>query len=62
MAPPSQSERRGLWLTDLIKLGGFVIAIHEAFTTRDPVVFATASVMMAGAQGAENVLKKVGSG
>lgn len=62
MAPPSQTERRSLWLTDLIKLAGVIIALHEAFTARDPVVFGVASFMLAGAQGVENVWRRVGSG
>lgn len=54
---PRNGSGPGLWITWLIKVAGLVIAVHEAFTTRDPVVFATASFMLAGAQGAENALK-----
>lgn len=46
-----------LWFTRLIKLGGFFIAIYNTVTTKDPAAFAIASFMLAGAQGAENILK-----
>lgn len=51
------SDRATFAITNLIKLGGFVIAVNEAFTTKDPATFAIASFMLAGAQGAENFLK-----
>lgn len=55
------AARRALWITDLIRLAGIVIAVHEALTSRDPGVFVIASFMLAGAQGGENVIKKVAS-
>lgn len=60
-SPPSRSSRSddALWLTKLIKLGGFFIAIYNAVTVRDPATFAVASFMLAGGQGAENVLRGV---
>lgn len=57
--PQSSRTDDALWLTRLIKLGGFFIAIYNAVTVRDPASFAVASFMLAGAQGAENVLKGV---
>lgn len=55
-APPP-TDRVSLGITWAIKLGGIVIAVHETFTTHDPAAYAVASVMMAGAQGVENVIK-----
>lgn len=50
------SDRATFAITNLIKLAGLVIAVHEAFSARDPVVFATASFMLAGAQASESAL------
>lgn len=47
------------FVTTCIKLGGLAIAGHEALFTnppRDPVVFAVAAFMMAGAQGIDSFL------
>lgn len=58
---PVSGAARGttLLVTNLIKLAGVVVAVNEAFTTRDAVVLATAAFMMAGAQASENVLLAV---
>lgn len=54
-----------LWtgvVTTCIKLGGLAIAGHEALFTgppRDPVVFAVAAFMMAGAQGIDSFLSNL---
>lgn len=48
-------------VTLLIKMGGFVIGGHEALFVnppRDPVVFAVAAFMMAGATGLDSLLDK----
>lgn len=37
--------------TAAVKVAGLAIAVHEAFTTRNSQVLATAAFMMAGAQG-----------
>jgi hypothetical protein len=37
--------------TAAVKVAGLVIAVHEAFTSRNSQVLATAAFMMAGAQG-----------
>jgi hypothetical protein len=47
-----------LWITRCIKACGALIAVHEAVTTRDAATFAIASFMLAGAQGAENIIRK----
>lgn len=49
-------------VTTLIKIGGLVIAGNEALlnpSPHDPVVFAIAAFMMAGAQGLESLLSNV---
>jgi hypothetical protein len=49
-------------VTTCIKLGGLAIAAHEALFTappRDPVVFALAAFMMAGAQGIDSFLSNI---
>lgn len=70
--PPSRSREReqspfnglrgsALLITNLIKLGGLVMALNEALVrTQDlrPIVLASAAFMMAGAQGAETLLDK----
>lgn len=48
-----------LFVTNVIKLTGVVIAVKEVFFPlgdRDPVVLALAGFMLAGAQGAEEIL------
>jgi hypothetical protein len=42
-----------------IKVAGMVIAVHAAFTTRDPAAFGIAAFMLTGAQGAEDAIKSV---
>lgn len=49
-------RRSTLILTNAIKLGGFVMAMREMATTRDPVVLGVCVVMMSGVQGLEDVL------
>jgi len=47
-------------VTSLIKLGGLAIAGNEALfqdPPRDPIVFAVAAFMMAGAQGLESLIQ-----
>ena len=48
-----------LIVTNIIKVSGLVIAIHEAFTTRDPVVLALSAFMLAGAQISEELVLAV---
>jgi hypothetical protein len=58
---PTVARIAGL-VTTLIKLGGLAIAANEALlnpTPHDPVVFAIAAFMMAGAQGFESLLSNV---
>jgi hypothetical protein len=52
---PAAAPARGatLILTQLTKLAGLVVAVHEAFTTKDPVVMALAALMIAGGQVSE---------
>lgn len=45
-----------LVLANLTKLAGLVVAVHEAFTARSPVVMAVAAFMMAGAQISETLV------
>lgn len=45
-----------LFVTNVIKVSGLVIAIHEAFTNRDPVVLGLAAFMLAGAQISEELV------
>jgi hypothetical protein len=62
MARSSRATRRRppeLWLTFAIKVAGMVIAVHAAFTTRDPAAFGIAAFMLTGAQGAEDAIKSV---
>lgn len=64
MAPPRRESGSGLrgttlLITNLIKLGGLVVAIHEALTAKDAVVMATATFMMAGAQASEGLVLAV---
>lgn len=48
----SQGEYVTFLVTNLIKLGGLIVAINEALfeDPRDPVAFGIAALMMAGAQ------------
>lgn len=55
--PSQQGPRRAaLITTNLTKLAGLVIGLHEALTTKDPTVMAFAAFMMAGAKVSETVL------
>jgi hypothetical protein len=61
--PPEENHPTATWIagliTAIIKLGGLVIAGNEALlnpTPHDPVVFAVAAFMMAGAQGLDSLL------
>lgn len=55
---PSDGERATLAVTNLVKLGGLVIALHEALFTVEPrsLVIGIAALMMAGAQSFESFL------
>ena len=55
---PVAAPARGatLILTHLTKIAGLVVAIHEAFTTKDPVVLALAALMIAGGQFSETMV------
>lgn len=57
----AQQRLRGstLLITNLIKLGGLLVAVHEALTTKDAVVMASATFMMAGAQASEGLVLAV---
>lgn len=53
------AERYAQFFTAAVKVAGLVIAIKEALIVdppRDPVVFAIAAFMMAGAQGLDQFL------
>lgn len=52
----SQPASYDLLFVRLVKVGGFILGMHEGFTTRDAATIALASFMLAGAQGAENVI------
>lgn len=55
--PVAAPARRGtLILTHLTKIAGLVIAVHEAFTTKDAVVMAVAALMIAGGQLSETLI------
>lgn len=55
--PVATPVRRGtLLLTNLTKLAGLVVAVNEAFTTKDPVVLALAALMIAGGQFSETMV------
>jgi hypothetical protein len=61
--PPEENHPTATWvaglITSLIKIGGLVIAGNEALLSpspHDPVVFAVAAFMMAGAQGLDSLL------
>lgn len=61
--PPEENHPTATWIagliTALIKIGGLVIAGNEALLNQsphDPVVFAVAAFMMAGAQGLDSLL------
>lgn len=54
---PTAGERAGFVITNLIKLGGLVLVMHDAFTDPsgvDPGTLAIAAFMMAGAQGLDS--------
>jgi hypothetical protein len=57
----SSSERAGLVVTNLTKLAGVVITLTEVFGRNEtrPEVLGIAALMIAGAQGVENLLKGV---
>lgn len=57
-------ERGALLFTGAVKLVGLLIAANEAFLVahRDPVAFALAAFMMAGATGLDNFLSNVFGG
>lgn len=55
----SPVEQSGFVLTNLIKLGGLALVLHDAFTGPpgvDPVTLAGAAFMMAGAQGFDTLI------
>jgi hypothetical protein len=60
-----REERLTNWafaITSVIKLGGLLIAANEALLNpepHDPVVFAVAAFMMAGAQGIDSFLSSM---
>lgn len=56
MPTPQGPRRAALIITNLTKVGGLIIGIHEALTARDPAVMAFAAFMMAGARVSETVL------
>lgn len=54
---PSAGEQAGFVITNLIKLGGLVLVLHDAFSAPpgvDPGTLAIAAFMMAGAQGLDS--------
>lgn len=54
---PSNGKLSTLVVTNIIKLGGLVLAMREGLQTEvRPVVLGVAAFMMAGAQGVENFL------
>ena len=54
---PSHWQRTAaIVVTNSIKVGGLVLGLHEAFTTKTPTVMAFAAFMMAGARVSETVL------
>jgi hypothetical protein len=55
---PAAAPARGatLLLTHLTKVAGLIVAVHEAFTTKDPVVLAVAALMIAGGQFSETMV------
>lgn len=55
---PPAPERAGLVVTNLIKLGGLVVAINEVFGHAElrPGAIGLAALMMAGAQSLESFL------
>lgn len=57
--PTRSDPRPGIAITYLIKAAGILIAVHEAFTTKDPVVIGLASFMLAGAQAGANFLEGI---
>lgn len=60
MGSGAQAPARGatLAVTNLIKLGGLVVALHEALVRTElrPSVLAVSALMMAGAQVSEGLL------
>lgn len=53
----AQARRSTVVVTNLTKLGGFVLGMHEGFSsTPDPRVIALAAFMLAGAQVSETLL------
>jgi hypothetical protein len=60
MTPSRQpnEQRFGLVLTNAVKLGGLVIAVHEALLVQQvrPIVLGVAALMLAGAQSLEQAL------
>jgi hypothetical protein len=56
-SPKAQpTERVGYVITNLIKLGGLVLAMHEGFGNGRPIVIGVAALMLAGAQSLESFL------
>ncbi len=58
LPPRAPAERAGLVVTNLIKLGGLIVAINEALIepTLRPGALGLAALMMAGAQSLEAFL------
>lgn len=53
---PQWPSRTTLIVTNLTKLGGLVLGLHEALTAKDPAVMAFAAFLCAGARVSENVI------
>lgn len=58
-AAAAASRAGTLLLTTGLKIAGGVIAVNEAFTTKDAVVIVLAAFMMAGAQVSESLVLSV---
>jgi hypothetical protein len=59
--PQKAARGVGLFLTNLTKLAGLVVAVNEALLRAEirPVSLAVAAFMMSGAQGIETLLDKL---
>lgn len=58
-APGAFPKAGALLVTNSVKVAGAVIAVNEAFTTKDAVVIALAAFMMAGAQVSEPLVMAI---
>jgi len=50
------AKRSAILITNITKVAGVAVAVHEAFTTKDAVVMAVAALMVAGGQFSETLI------